>query len=162
MACISSPVLGEGPAAQTLPRAKNKKQEGMTDRPAPRPSAASLTGPRRSPWLGQRERGLLAPSGVPESSGGVAPVAGQGAEGLPPDPPRRPPFTLLTVPRPLWGYLLFIFTQDRNSGILGCPEFAKSSRMSLNSRSYRLHLPSAGITCGLWAWGGGWGGEPKP
>lgn len=56
----------------------------MTDRPAPRPPAASLTGPQRSPWLGQKEQGLE-PSGVPERS--VTPVTGKGAEVLLPDPP---------------------------------------------------------------------------
>lgn len=57
----------------------------MTERPAPRPPpAASLTGPRRSPWLGQRDQGL-APSGVPERSGD--PCGWAGAEVLLPGPP---------------------------------------------------------------------------
>lgn len=62
------PCPGGGTGGQTLHPAKNKEREGMTDRPVPRPSAACLTGLRRSPWLGQREQGL-APSGVPERSG---------------------------------------------------------------------------------------------
>lgn len=133
VACISSPVLGEGPAAQTLHGAKNKEQEGMTDRPAPRPPAAAcLTGPPRFPWLGQREQ-ILAPSGVPERPGDPL-WLGRGLRCCSQGPPRTLylanfrlyPAQAAARPRPILVYLLFIFIRDGVSGIgiLGCLEFA--------------------------------------
>lgn len=78
----------------------------------------------------------------------MTPVARQGAEVLPPDPPGLQPLTLLTygptLPkplqdlRPLPAYLLYIFIHDKVSSMLGCFEFAKT----LNSC---LHLPRTGI-----------------
>lgn len=55
----------------------------MTDRPAPRPSAASLTGPRRSPWLGQRSEASSRPQEFRRVPVAVTPVAGQGLRGCP-------------------------------------------------------------------------------